>query len=156
MVVVLLGMSLFTPQHEGSTVQVQVPPIEVGRCGNHNFDGGDGLATTGCGLFSIGRVVTGTTQKTSQAHNWEFEIMGSYPIPISVKNDGKTCPQMVIFNSKGEMVEAFTQENGRKCAGGGLVETQIFTFKQHGPGNETYFLRITTPGTPGSYWLSID
>ena len=154
MVLTLAGMGLFP--HKESTIQVQVPPIEAGRCGNQNFDGGDSLATTGCGIMSIGRVVMGTTQKTSEAQNWEFEIMGSYPIPISVKNDGKTCPQMVIFNSKGRIVEAFTKENGRKCQSGDLVETQIFTFKQHGPDNETYVIRVSTPNTPGSYWLSIN
>ena len=148
---IFVGMSLFAPQKSNNTVQVQAPPMEAGGCGGIHFDGGDGLATTGCGLVGIGQTVTGTTRTTSEAHNWEFEIMGSIPIPISIKNDGKTCPQLVILDSSGKVVESFARENARKCTGGGVVETQVFTFKQHGPGNQTYTLRVSMPKTPGSY-----
>ncbi len=138
------GASMLKAQGSESSVGECVPPV---------FDGGDGLETTGCGVLSVGVIVTGSTSSSSQAHNWQFAAHNSGQMTISVENDGKTCPQIRILDDRGNVVEGFEDRNRTGLCPGGMTTTSFFNFRP--PTDGTYIIRIMTPTTPGSYWLKI-
>jgi hypothetical protein len=53
-------------------MQEQGKATNVSKCALPALDGGDSLNTTGCGVLKTGVIVTGITNSTSEAHNWQF------------------------------------------------------------------------------------
>jgi len=116
------------------------------------FDGGDGLETTGCGKLELGVVVTAATASGSEAHNWEFAVQNSAPIHITVENDGRSCPQIIILDGSGKSIETF-EDRPNVCVPD-LTSTSLYQFTP--PDNGSYIIRMSTPETPGAYWLKIE
>jgi hypothetical protein len=114
---------------------------------------GDGFETTRCGSLQAGITVSGTLNNTSDAHNWQF-LSDSSPIKISVENDGNSCPQLVILDSNGNIVEGFEDENSLRLCPSGLTTTGFFQFDP--PDSGTYFIRVFSPESSGEYWLKIE
>ena len=141
-----------TSGKHSSTMQQEGHALGVSGCMNMPVvDGGDGLPTTGCGMMRAGINVTGATKSTAEAHNWQVTIAATNRSSFAVENDGKSCPQIRILDLSGKVVEAFEKDNANKSCLAGMTETHFYYFNPPVPG--TYIIRLTTPGTPGAYWL---
>lgn len=127
--------------------------IQVSACTAPVYDGGDGLDTTGCGLLQIGMNGTGDLSTTAEAHNWQFTVDGGQ-VRISVRNDGSACPHVTVLNSSGEVVDGFEDENALRLCPSGMITTGFFEFQP--PAAGTYLIRVFSPETSGTYWISIE
>jgi hypothetical protein len=115
-------------------------------------DGGDGLRTTGCGVLEPGATGTGVIGETREAHNWEFKAKGSYRMTITVTNDRKSCPDIRVLDSSGRAATGFEDRKPPICMDGTTTGAYFYFTPS---GNETYFIRVFTPKTPGRYLLKI-
>ncbi len=136
------------------TMQKQGNAIPVATCTSPVLDGGDGFETTGCGLLEDDMPVTGSTNSTSEAHNWQFSYQFPFPnsggISISIESDGKSCPQISILDASGRVIEGRTVDYKLdQCP------TEVSRFEFNPSSDGTYILRIFTPKNPGAYWLRI-
>ncbi len=138
-----------------SIMRKQGTATPVGKCALPVFDGGDGVETTGCGLLEDDMPVTGITNTTSEAHNWQFSYQFTPPyktggISLTIEYDGKSCPQIRFLDSSGKVIEG-------RAVGYKLDQcpSRVSYFEFNPPSEGTYILRLTTPKTSGPYWLKI-
>jgi hypothetical protein len=118
----------------------------IAKCASLVLDVMDGLETTGCGLLENDTTVTGITNTTSEAHNWQFSYPNKTgPITIILKSDGTSCPQFSILDIEGNPVLDYIN----------TCETRLFGFEFYPSSEGTYILRVFTPEKPGAYWLRI-
>ena len=127
--------------------------VQVSECVSPIFDGGDGLDTTGCGALQFGMRGSGTISTTSEVHHWQFSTE-STQVKITVKNDGNSCPQLIVLDSDGQIVDGFEDENSLQLCPSGMITTGFFQF--HAPKTGSYIIRVFSPETPGTYWVSIE
>ena len=154
LIIILGSMLVESYFNQGrSTFQDQGQIRQAAQCDVLTPDGGDGLATSGCGRLDRGWSATGLTKTTSEAQNWQFSTLYSPRIGIAVQNDGKTCPQITILDFNGKLVEGFVNENGRRSCLSGMTETSVYYFNP--PVAGIYIIRLVTPGTAGAYWLKL-
>lgn len=130
----------------------------IAKCALSVLDAGDGLSTTGCGVLEVGGSGTGVTGNTFEAHNWEFKV-ASDPrfynrLTITLKNDGKSCPDIRILDLSGRIAKGFEDRQVPPLCPDGLITTSFFYFNPSE--NGTYILRVFTPKAPGAYWLKIE
>ena len=150
--VIFAGMNLSTLFD--SSMKVKQDAVQIGECSSSALDGGDGLATTGCGMLGGGQIGTGTTKSTSEAHDWQFPVQYGIGTTLSIQNDGKSCPQIVLLDASGKPDPAFSKENGpNMCTGNGMIETRIYNLSA--PVKGTYTIRVSTPKMPGTYMIKI-
>ena len=135
------------------TMQEQGNTINASECALPTLDGGDSLGTTGCGVLKVGVIVTGITSNTTEAHNWQFSAQNRKQFTITIESDG-SCPQISILDSSGSVIESFKDENKIYLCPSGMTTTSFFHFDP--PAIDTYILHLTTPATPGTYWLKIE
>jgi hypothetical protein len=135
------------------TAKAQRDVIQVSECTQPVFDGGDGLFTTHCGSLQRGVQGSGDLSLTSEAHNWQFSAEAGQ-VKITVKNDGKSCPHVMVLDSNGKIVDGFEDENKLRLCPSGMITTGFFEFTA--PETGTYTLRIFSPDTLGTYWISIE
>lgn len=135
-----------TPEEQGDVVQVS-------ECVSPIFDAGDGQDTTGCGSLSFAMRGSGALSAISEAHNWQFSTE-STQVKITIKNDGNSCPHLIVLDSDGQIVEGFEDENSLQLCPSGMITTGFFQF--HAPKTGTYIIRVFSPKTPGTYWVSIE
>jgi len=134
------------------TMRKQGNATPVAKCALPVLDDGDGLETTGCGLLEDDMPVTGITNSTSEAHNWQFSYQGTGGVTITVENDGKSCPQIRFLDSSGRVIEGSTVDYELdQCPN----VVSRFEFNPPRNGNGEYILRLITPKTVGAYWLNI-
>ena len=98
---------------------------------------------------------TGETEKTTDAHYWRFTAQNSSQVRIAIKNDGKSCPQIRIFDSNGQVVEGFEDENELRSCLEGMITTSFYTFNSPNM-DVTYYIRLVTPESPGEYWMKVE
>ncbi|MFT3893724.1 MAG: hypothetical protein QM730_19010 [Anaerolineales bacterium] len=126
---------------------------QLSECSAPIFDGGDGLTTSGCGLLQKGVQGSGDLSATTEAHNWRFSTEAGR-VKITVKNDGNSCPYVMALDSKGEIVDAFEDENKLRLCPSGMITTGFFEFTA--PETGIYTLRLFSPEAPGTYWVTIE
>lgn len=126
---------------------------QVAECGSTIFDGGDRLETTGCGVLQAGRTGSGTLSTTNEAHNWIFTAQPG-PVKIKLRNDGASCPHVMVLDSQGVIADGFEDENSLRFCPSGMNTTGFFEFRPSSSG--TYILRVFSPETPGAYWISTE
>jgi hypothetical protein len=143
----------FNCQIDPPTMQEQGNTTNASECALPALDGGDSLGTTGCGVLTVGIIVTGITSNTTEAHNWPFSAQNGHQITITIES-GESCPQISVLDSSGSVIESFKDENKIHICPSGMTTTSFFYFDP--PTNGTYILHLITPETPGTYWLKIE
>jgi hypothetical protein len=122
------------------------------------LDNGDGFSTTACAALEIGGTGTGVISTASEAHNWSFKVelkpLTATRFTITLKNDGKSCPDLTILDSSGLPAAGFDHPQHQAVCPQGVNTTSFHYFSP--PGSDTYILRVYTPETPGAYWLKIE
>jgi hypothetical protein len=84
----------------------------------------------------------------------ESNPLYSNRLAITLKNDGTSCPDIRILDSKGRPADGFeVRQFPAICMDGGIT-TSFFRFDPSK--NGTYILRIFTPITPGAYWVTVE
>jgi hypothetical protein len=126
---------------------------QLSECSAPVFDGGDGLTTTGCGLLQKGIQGSGDLSSTTEAHNWQFSTEAGR-VKITVKNDGNSCPHVMVLDSNGKIVDGFEDENKLRLCPSGMITTGFFELTA--PETGTYTLRVFSPETSGTYWVLIE
>jgi len=127
--------------------------VQVSGCASVVFDGGDGLETTGCGTLPAGMTGSGTLSTTAEAHNWAFTAQ-SGQVRITLKNDGDSCPQVMVLDSQGTIADGVEDENSLRLCPSGMITTGFFEFRPASTG--AYIIRVFSPETPGTYWISTE
>jgi hypothetical protein len=94
-----------------SSLQAHGNATLIAKCAPPILDMKDGLVTTGCGTLEFGLTGTGKTYSTSEAHQWQFSTQNRFQLAITLENDGKSCPQIRIFDSSGRLIEGFDDRN---------------------------------------------
>lgn len=152
-----LGDFVICGASECPTPPVQTPitatTIKISPCTQTLPDFSDGFPTTGCGIIDYVNHFTGTINSTSEAQNWELLVVsnpGSRIFRISLESDGKSCPQMSVFDYNGHLINGFPQDNKTDSC---LTYPHIYSFSLPAVDSGIYVLRITMPVTPGSYWI---
>lgn len=143
---------LFNPQDD-LFAQGQGGVSLIGECTPPVFDGGDAYKTTGCGVIENGSAA-GRIESSLEAHNWQFTAQNSSQVNITSKNDGKSCPQIILLDANGQVVEDFDDENRMHFCPEGMISTSFFAFKTP-VANQIYIIRLFTPESPGAYRLEI-
>lgn len=126
---------------------------ELGVCVQPVYDGGDGLATSGCGVIENGSA-SGDLKTTSEAHNWQFTAQNNHQVILSIGNDQKSCPQIHLLDGQGQLVEEFAEENRLRTCLEGMNSTYNYTFSSP-LANQVYILRLFAPEAPGAYTVKI-
>ena len=147
-----MGISTF------QELQTQGNASQIAKCASPILiDGGDGLNTTGCGVLETGGTGTGVIGNTLEAHNWEFKVANDprfyNRLTITLKNDGKSCPDIRILDLSGRIAKGFEDRKVAPLCPDGLITTSFFYFNPSE--NGTYILRVFTPKAPGRYSLKI-
>ena len=154
LIIILGSMMLQTFFNQNkSGFQNQGQTRQTSPCEAPIQDGGDGLVTSGCGRLDFGWSGGGVTKTTAEAQNWQFSASSGVRTGISVQNDGKTCPQIIILDSRGRLVEGFVNENSRRTCLAGMIETYNYFFTP--PATDIYIIRLVSPNTAGAYWLKL-
>lgn len=127
---------------------------QISECTSAVFDGGDGLNTTGCGALQIGVIGSGVLPTTAEAHNWGFTTEAGQ-VRITVRNDGHSCPHVIVLDSQGAIADSFEYENSlRLCTSDGdTITTGFFEFSP--PGAGSYTIRLFSPEMTGAYQMHI-
>jgi hypothetical protein len=112
------------------------------------------LLTIGCGVIENG-VGEGTIESASTAHNWQFTANHGGQLMISLKNDGKSCPNILLLDANGKAVEGFSETNNQPSCLEGMLSTTNYFFRNPVAG-KVYLIRVITPCSPGAYWLKIE
>jgi hypothetical protein len=134
-------------------LQTQGNAAQIIKCPSSALvNGGDGLQTTGCGILEPGATGTGVIASTLEAQNWELKAKGSYRMTITLTNDSKSCPNLKVLDSSGRVATGFEDRKPPMCMDGGITGANFFFTPS---ANETYFIRVFTPKTPGRYLLKI-
>jgi hypothetical protein len=102
-----------------------------------------------------GLIATGITENTAEAHNWQFSTQSSNQMTITIENDGNSCPQIIILDSSGKVIEGFEDENKLSLCPSGMTTTSFYYFN-NALADHTYILRLFSPNAPGVYWLKIE
>ena len=126
--------------------------VQASECASPIPDVNDGRETTRCGSIQLATTVSGAFSDVSEAHHWQFTAESQ--TSISIENDGKSCPHIVILDLDGTIVEGFEDENRLRLCPSGMTTTGFFQFNPPAPG--TYIMRVFSPDAPGSYWLKIE
>ncbi len=137
-----------------STLRGHGKATPIANCAPPILDMEDGLDTTGCGTLEPAMIGTGKTRGTSEAHSWRFSTQNRVQLTLVLENDGKSCPQIRIFDSSGKMVEGFEDRNRVSFCAGGMISTGYYKFQP--PADGIYIVRVVTPQSPGAYWLRIE
>jgi len=145
-------IAIFNRSNSGNTPEVG-DAIQVSECVAPVFDGGDGRNTTGCGSLEVGMNGSGILSTTAEAHNWQFTATSGL-IKITVKNDGNSCPHVIVLDSRGGIVDGFEDENDLRLCPSGMITTGFFEFRA--PTAGTYMIRVFSPETPGLYSINIE
>ena len=152
-----LGNYVICGASECQTPPVQTPipatTVKISPCTQILPDFSDGLPTTGCGILDYDNHFSGTINSTSEAQNWELLVVsnpGSRIFRISLESDGKSCPQISVFDYNGHLINGFPQDNK---TGSCLTYPHIYSFSLPAADAGIYVLRVTMPVTPGSYWI---
>lgn len=129
--------------------------IPISTCNGALPDFNDSLTTTGCGQLALGLVGAGNLNAITEAQDWEFSGMDpNRELQITLKSDGTSCPQVRVFDTNGKLLNGFPLQNKPvPCMQGGN-NTSFYKFTP--PENGIFILRITTPITPGKYWIMIN
>lgn len=127
--------------------------VQVSECASVVFDGGDGLDTTGCGALQTGMAGSGALSTTTEAHNWVFTAQ-SGQVRITVKNDGNSCPHVMVLDLQGIIADGFEDKNSLRFCPSGMITTGFFEFRPSSTGS--YIIRVFSPETPGAYWISAE
>lgn len=115
-------------------------------------DIGDGRDTTRCGSLQSGVAVSASLDDLSEAHHWQFAAESQ--TKISIENDGKSCPHLMILDLAGNIVDGFEDENELRLCPNGMTTTGFFQFNP--PAHGMYILRVYSPDAPGAYWLKTE
>ncbi len=146
--------SYIHPMLEQDTIVLEQDNIvKLGECTQPIFDGGDGLETTGCGVLEVEVIGVGTTNGTTEAHNWQFSAHQGERIRfLFLPIDDRECPtlKLIFIDTQGEMIRSNYVARGKYC----LNQYKSYYFDPATDG--TYILRIITPEYPGTYWLKIE
>jgi len=109
------------------------------------FDGGDGLETTGGGTIEVGTSVTNRLQTLLEAHNWTFEGKSGQVVSIYVDSDGTSDPRARLIDPDGEVI-------AEDDDGGDVLDAAIDTTL---PFDGTYTIRVDTH-VSGGYTLTLE
>lgn len=117
----------------------------LGGGGPNDFDGGDGLDTTGGGTLTVGGgAESETLNDLFEAHNWTFDGQAGQTVTIQVIAQGETDPRAKLLDPDGDLI--VEDDDG----GGGYNSLIVATLPETG----TYTVRVDV-FTEGTYSISV-
>jgi hypothetical protein len=114
--------------------------------GPNEFDGGDGLDTTGGGELTVGGgAQSATLNDLYEAHNWVFDGQAGQSVTIHVNAQGDADPRAKLLDPDGNVIAE--DDDG----GGGYNSLITATLPETG----TYTVRVDV-FSEGAYSVSVD